>query len=367
MGCIASTTSTPIWEEPVRGSFGDPSMLALPGIERMRRTVRGKWPRPPIHHLTGLTPTESGFGTSTFAMPASPWLQTTVPGLMTGGVLAFLADGPLGTAIMTVLPPLAYMSTSDLSLSFLRPATLDSGTLIGRARLIHGGRSVALSEVSIDDSHGHHLAHGTSRGFLLTAPGAPAPDPDGAQPLEFDTPDPYLRRPVLGSPIDHKTWSHISGLEALRMCVAREAVPPIYHLTGLRPTRAEEGTCEFVMPASPWLTSPQPILYGGAIALLADAALSCAVMTTVPAGACFASLDLKVNYLRPVVPDGSTLTARGTVIHRGRSMALASVEVVNDQGKRVAVASSSSMILARPWSELGSAADRDVPESEDLV
>ena len=64
------------------------------------------------HEPAGLTaaliPTEAGYGSSTFAMPVTPWLQTTVPGLITGGILAFLADGPLGTAIMTVLPPLGY-------------------------------------------------------------------------------------------------------------------------------------------------------------------------------------------------------------------------------------------------------------------
>src|SRR6185312_10833791 len=115
-----------------------------------RRTVRGQSLPPPIHHLTGLTPVDSDFGSSTFSMPVTPWLQSTVPGLMTGGILAFLADGPLGTAIMTVLPPLTYMTTSDLTLSFLQPATLESGTLTGRARLIHSGKSVGLSEVSIE-------------------------------------------------------------------------------------------------------------------------------------------------------------------------------------------------------------------------
>ena len=102
------TTTPPIWEEPVRGTFGDPSSLRLTGVERMRVTVRGESVPPPIYHLTGLIPTEAGYGSSTFAMPVTPWLQTTVPGLITGGILAFLADGPLGTAIMTVLPPLGY-------------------------------------------------------------------------------------------------------------------------------------------------------------------------------------------------------------------------------------------------------------------
>jgi acyl-coenzyme A thioesterase PaaI-like protein len=85
----------------------------------MRLSTRGQGEPPPIHHLTGLTPVEAGLGTSTFRMPVTPWLQTTVPGLIVGGVIAFLADGPLGTAIMTMLPPLAYMTTSDISLSFL--------------------------------------------------------------------------------------------------------------------------------------------------------------------------------------------------------------------------------------------------------
>ena len=338
--------------------FGDLSVLALPGLERMRATVRGRAARPPIHHLTGLTPSESGFGTSTFTMPASPWLQTTVPGLMTGGVLAFLADGPLGTSIMTVLPPLAYMTTADLTLSFLRPATLESETLIARGKLIHGGRSVALSEVSIDDAHGHHLAHGTTRGFVLQAPGVQDSEP--VEPNTYDTPDPYLR-PVAGRPLDAEQWARKSGLDVLGECIAFQAVPPIYHLTGLHPVEAAEGTCTFAMPASPWLCSPQPVLYGGAIALLADAALSCAVMTTIRAGTSFASLDLKVNYLRPVAPDGRLLHARAHLVHRGRSLTLAEAELFNEDGKKIAVASSSAIVLNRPWSELAAAADREVP------
>ena len=359
---IDSGTEVRVWEEPVRGSFGDPYALSLSGIERMRVSTRGQGPKPPIHHLTGLIPVEAGFGSSTFRMPITPWLQTTVPGLMVGGVIAFLADGPLGTAIMTMLPPLQYMTTSDLSLSFLQPATLDSGVLVGRARLIHGGRSVALSEVTVEDSLGRHLAHGTSRGFILTAPGAPS-EPMEAEPQRvYAAPDPYLR-PVAGSPFSQEEWNRTSGLEFLRICIAGEHLPPIYHLTGLHPTQAEEGGCTFVLPASPWLASPAPVLYGGAIAMLADAALSCAVMTINPAGSSFAPLDLKVNYLRPVLPDGGLMTAKATLVHRGRSMAVATAELTNEDGKRIALASSSVMLLpGRPWSALAEATEREVPE-----
>jgi uncharacterized protein (TIGR00369 family) len=355
-----------VWEEPVRGSFGDPSSLLLPGVERMRMSTRGQQIPPPIHHLTGLTPVEAGFGFSTFSMPVSPWLQTTVPGLMVGGIIAFLADGPLGTAIMTVLPPLSYMTTSDLSMSFLQPGTLESGTLIGRARLIHGGRSVALSEVTIEDGLGRHLAHGTSRGFLLTVPEAPVPVAAGGSPPNYSTPDPYVRRPVAGAPFSQDEWNRMSGLDALKICIEARRPPPIYHLTGLRPTQAAEGSSTFVLPASPWLASPSPVLYGGAIALLADAALSGAVMSINPVGGSFAPLDLKVNYLRPVLPDGSLMTAHATVIHRGRSMAVATAELTNERGKRIALASASAMLMpGRPWSDITGATERDVPAPDD--
>lgn len=361
MESIKTTAGVPIWEEPVRGTFGDLSPLALSGVERMRMTVRGQASPPPIHHLTGLKPVEAGLGTSTFSMPVSPWLESPVPGLITGGVIAFLADGPLGTAIMTALPPLGYMTTSDLSLSFLQVGGLDGGSLVGRARLIHGGRSVALSEVTIEDSSGRFLAHGTSRGFLLSAPGAP-PAPEWSKPAIPTTPDPYLRRPVLGRATPQEIWDRISGLEALNRCINdREAAPPIHHLTGIRPVEAADGSCTFVMPASPWLASPQPILYGGAIAMLADTALSGAVMTVSARGGSFATLDLKVTYLRPVSPDGSLLTARATLVHRGRTMAVATAELVNSAGKRIALASSSAMLLpGRPWRDIVGIADADV-------
>jgi uncharacterized protein (TIGR00369 family) len=352
-----------VWEEPVRGSFGDLSGLALPGIERMRLSVRGATTAPPIHHLTGLKPVEAGLGSSTFSMPVTPWLQTTVPGLVTGGVIAFLADGPLGTAILTVLPPLGYMTTSDLTMSFLRPATLESGTLVGRARLIHGGKSVALSEVLVEDGLGRQLAHGTSRGFLLSAPGAP-PAADSSSPLVYETPDPYLRTPVNGGPIPQDEWDRVTGLEALSRCISDpDAAPPIHHLTGIRPMEASGGVCTFGLPASPWLASPQPFIYGGAIALLADAALSGAVMTINPAGCSFAPLDLKVNYVRPVLPDGGLMTARAVLVHRGRSMVVATAELFNAEGKRIALASSSAMLLpGRPWSEVASLGEREAAD-----
>ena len=100
------------------------------------------------------------------------------------------------------------------------------------------------------------------------------------------------------------------------------------------------------MPASEWLSTPvQGRLYGGATAFLAGTAIEGAVQTTVPAGTAFASMDLKVYFLRPVSPNGRDLVAEGAVIHRGRTVAIGTSEVFDADGKKVAVASGSALVL----------------------
>ena len=62
---------------------------------------------------------------------------------------------------------------------------------------------------------------------------------------------------------------------------------------------------------------------GGGPAFLTDNTLGAAMQTTVPAGTAIAPTDLRVQFLRPVATDGALLTARASVLHRGRSFAAA--------------------------------------------
>lgn len=343
-----------VWQEPVRGVYGDPRGLGLHGLDRMRATIRGELPRPPIHHLTGLTPVEVSPGISSFEMPATAWLQSPAAGLFSAAVSAFVADAPLGSAIATGMPPGKVVTTSDLTMNFVRPASVSSQKLLARARVIHLGRSVGLSEATVEDARGRLVAHGTCRCFVLDLgipdqmPGVQPPSPHS----RYDTPDPYLRDAV-GETVPQEEWDKRTGLEVSQAILAGDLPrPPIYHLCGLRLTEVDEGRATFAMPASEWVASPAPYVYGGAIALLADAALTLSVGATAPAGAAVFTLDLKVNFLRPVMPDGRDLVATGKVVHRGRSLGVATGEVVNADGKKIASAAGSSLILeSRPWSE----------------
>jgi uncharacterized protein (TIGR00369 family) len=340
-----------VWQEEPRGGFPDLARFrGLSGIEQMRAFIRGQAPPPPLAYLTGMRPTDASVGSSAFTMPASGWLLSP-QGLISGGVLAVLADGPLAGAVQTALPPATAYVTYELSLAMLRPVPADGGTLVGRGQLVHGGRSLALSEVFILDPRGRLVAHGSSRCFVFPPlkPGEP-PDPALAQPSEptFATPHPF-ERPPEGEVVAGEVWASLDGLTMLKAHIAGDLpAPPIAGLTGLHPVEVAAGEAVFALPATGWLCTPHGNVEGGAIALLADSAMAAAVQTTVPAGAGYATIDLKVNFLRPVPPDGAELTASARVVHRGATMAAATAEVRNAAGKKVALASGSAMVVAHP-------------------
>jgi len=115
------------------------------------------------------------------------------------------------------------------------------------------------------------------------------------------------------------------------------------------------------MPVSGWLLNAFGVVYGGSLALLADAAITVATVTIVPPATAFSPLDLKINYLRPVFPADGELVAKARLVHRGRTITVVTCEIVNAAGKVVAIASGSVLILpGRPW-------DRPVHVEDELV
>jgi uncharacterized protein (TIGR00369 family) len=349
---MPGTLST-IQQEPARGFYGDPGLFAaLSGMDFLRGYFNGQILPPPIHYLYGQTFRDVGPGTAVFTMPASPWLLPP-QGVISGATLALLADGPLGCAVQTALPAATPYTTAEMSMTFLRPVLADDRLITGAGRLVHSGRSLAVSEARITDAHGHLVALTSTRCVILPQVKFPiefvkqalANPPHPVEP-EWPTPHPYLR-PVEGEVLPQEKWDRMTGLEVLQACSRGDLPPPpISRLTGVWPIEVEDGVTTWNMPASEWMCSPvEGRLYGGAIAYLAGNAIDGAVGTLTPAGAAFAPLDLKVYFLRPVEPDGRAMTARGQVLHRGRTLAIGRSEVFDADDKKVAVATASAMML----------------------
>ncbi len=349
-----------IWQEPAKGGYPDPSFLALPGSERMSAGRRGRIPYSPMGYLTELTMTEGSRGHSTFSMPASPWFANS-SGLISAGMLAVIGDAALGSVVHSDLGPGQGMTTAELSMSFLHPVLPKTGaTVTGAGQLIHRGRSLGISEAFLFDYDDQLISHGTTR-CTVFPPVDPLPDPpDDAGPIldrepPGSSPDDPLRREPEGAVLSQEEFERRGGLDLLRALIDGDLPrPPIYHLTGLRAVEAGEGEAVVVLPCSKWLSTSAGTIQGGFTAMLAESAMTSAAFSTAPADTAVAPLDFKVNYLRPVFPDGNDLTARARILHRGRTLVIAAAELTNADGKQVALATGSSMYLpGRPANLLG--------------
>lgn len=209
------------------------------------------------------------------------------------------------------------VATSDLTFSFLRPVDLDSGQLVTRARPIDVGDSLGLAEGIIEDGRGRLIAHATSRCFVLrmNIPARAEDLPQLPQP-RYGTPDPYQRPapPPLAAAWGKRPF--VAVVAAKRR--GELSLAPCSQLLGCSDPTAQEGMAALSLRATPWLTSPAGTVYGGVLTLLADIVSTGAVATTLPSRAICSPLDLKVQFVRPVWPDGRALRATATVAHRGR-------------------------------------------------
>jgi uncharacterized protein (TIGR00369 family) len=337
-----------LWRDiPVRGHILDSSTRDLTGIEALR-LVRDA---PPMGRLTGVTFDGVDTGTAAFSMPVSPWWAWSHGGVP-GGVLALPADAALGCAQQSLLPTHTQSTTAELSMTYVRPARVGSVVAV-RARSVFAGRTTGLSVGEVVDADGTLIAYSSSRMRIFgEATGAPSIGGTAAPPVESkvatvteDGPDPYLR-PIAGRTIDPGELRARTGLDIVERQIRGDLpLPPMHHLLGIVPTEAGEGTATVALPLSGWLATPFGWPQGGFIVLLADLAMAIAAQTTLGKAEGMASVDIKVNFLRPVAGDGTVIEARARVAHRGRSLAVCTAEVVDASGRPVALATGSAAML----------------------
>jgi uncharacterized protein (TIGR00369 family) len=121
--------------------------------------------------------------------------------------------------------------------------------------------------------------------------------------------------------------------------------PPICATLGFRLAKASEGYARF--DGVPEFRHYNPIgtVHGGFAATLLDSALGCAIFTTLAKGEAWTTLELKLNFVRPLSKDTGTVETEGRIIHRGRTVATAEGTVKDRAGKLYAHASTTCMIF----------------------
>jgi uncharacterized protein (TIGR00369 family) len=119
--------------------------------------------------------------------------------------------------------------------------------------------------------------------------------------------------------------------------------PPIAELIGFRIASVEPGRVVVEMDVEPRHANPMGTVHGGVLCDLADAAMGMAYASTLDEGETFTTLELKINFLKPVWT--GRLAATGRLVKGGRTVGLTECDVVDDKERLVARASSTLMTL----------------------
>lgn len=324
----------------------DPSFKAQHGLERL-----GDWHAgrnvPPFACALDISLVDFGVGHVRFELPMSEWYRTHA-GVVPSSVLAYLVDVPLGAAILSKAPPGKAITTSQLSTDFVRPVPIGTNTIGVDATLEHIGRSTATSTAWIT-ADGRTVARASTRCVVRDAPTlAPRDVADSPQPLS-----PIHERVEGSVTLSDEEVSRRAGADISVAVIDGSLAPsPFQKLTGLRPVQAGNDGVVIEMPTLSWYRSGGPHLYGGALYMLMDNAAAVAVEHTLPAGTLHAPLDLVAHFVRPVLGNGRPLRAHASILHRGRSLAVAEVRVMNAEGDVVAFGRGSSALIKAPSSIL---------------
>jgi uncharacterized protein (TIGR00369 family) len=141
--------------------------------------------------------------------------------------------------------------------------------------------------------------------------------------------------------------SELSGLELLRRMMAGElAPPPIMQTMDYRMALVEHGRVAVEAEPKAWAYNPLGSVHGGYAATLLDTVVACAIHSTLAAGNTYTTLELKLNFTRPLLASTGTVRAEGTVIHVGSRVATAEGRLTALQsGKLYAHATTTCLIM----------------------
>jgi len=138
----------------------------------------------------------------------------------------------------------------------------------------------------------------------------------------------------------------LSGLEFMQAILdGTNPAPPIGQTLGYALHAVEPGTVTFRGAPTFKATNPIGSVHGGWYGTLLDSAMACAVMTRVPRGSVYTTLEYKINILRSI-PLDTVVDCVGVTDHVGRSTGVAHGKIIGvDDGTLYATGSTTCIVM----------------------
>jgi uncharacterized protein (TIGR00369 family) len=137
----------------------------------------------------------------------------------------------------------------------------------------------------------------------------------------------------------------MSGVAFLQAIMRGDQPPaPIAELMDFRLCEVEVGRVAFEGQPAACHYNPIGTVHGGYAATLLDSAMGCAVHSMLEAGMGYATLEIKVNLVRPITAETGPVRAEGSLLHRGRRTATSQAQLVDAGGKLLAHATCTCLL-----------------------
>ncbi len=142
------------------GTVPHEEMTRFTGLEVLRRLIEGHYPAPSIGLRMNFGLVEVEEGRAVFrGLPSERHLNPL--GGVHGGWAGTILDSALGCAVHTTLGVGEGYATVEYKVNLTRPISPKTGEVVCEGRVVHRGRTVAVSEATLKDASGKLLAMGT--------------------------------------------------------------------------------------------------------------------------------------------------------------------------------------------------------------
>jgi uncharacterized protein (TIGR00369 family) len=140
----------------------------MTGLEYLNRVVDGRIEHPTMAHTLGFRLTEVEAGRAVITGKTSPD-YCNPNGSIHGSWAAAVLDSCMGSSVHSMLPEGIGFTVVEFKIDFVRPVTVDTGTVKAEGKVVNVGKRVGIADGFLRDSKDRILARGTTTCLIFNS------------------------------------------------------------------------------------------------------------------------------------------------------------------------------------------------------